>query len=352
MTLDASLRLRLGRLDLDVDLTADAGGLVALVGPNGAGKTTVLRCLAGLQALDHGHIRLDGASLDDPGTGVFVAPERRPVGVVYQEGRLFPHLDAADNVAFGLRCRRVPRADARRKAEAWLARVGLDGLGTARPRELSGGQAQRVALARALAAEPLLLLLDEPLAALDATARVEVRRELRDALDDFAGVRVLVTHDPIEALALAGHIVVIEDGRVVQQGTPDDVRTRPRTRYVADLVGLNLFRGRATGDRIVLDAGGELAAAGAGAGPGDVIAVVHPHAIALHRSRPEVSARNVWATTVDSLDFEGNRVRVRLRGPVDLVAEVTPGAVADLGLAPGIEVWASVKATEVQVSPA
>lgn len=350
MTLDSALRLRIGTLDLDVSLSAEPGGLVVIVGPNGAGKTTALRCLAGLQPLESGHIRVDGNTLDDPAARIFVAPEHRPIGVVFQEGRLFPHLDAADNVAFGLRCRGVARAEARSRAEGWLERIGLGGLGSSRPAALSGGQAQRVALARALAVGPRLLLLDEPLAALDATSRVEVRRELRDSLADFDGVRVLVTHDPVEALALADRIVVVEDGQVVQEGTPDDIRTRPRTRYVADLVGLNLLRGRGAGDRVVLDAGGELAAPGAGSG--DVIAIVHPHAIALHRSNPDVSARNVWATTVESLDLEGDRVRVRLTGPVDLVAEVTPGAVTDLALAPGLEVWASVKATEVQVSPA
>ena len=182
MTLDARLRLRLGRLDLDVELTAQPGELVVVVGPNGAGKTTALRCLAGLESLDGGHVRIDGECLDDPGAGAFVPPERRPIGVVFQEGRLFPHLDATANVAFGLRCRGVPRAEAHRRANEWLDRVGLASLGTSRTTALSGGQAQRVALARALAVEPRLLLLDEPLAALDATARVEVRRELRDAL--------------------------------------------------------------------------------------------------------------------------------------------------------------------------
>jgi len=350
MSLDAALDLRLGSLHLDACISADPGTLVALIGPNGAGKTTALRCLAGLQALDRGHIRLDGTDLDDPAAGVFIAPEQRPVGVVFQDGRLFPNLDAADNIAFGLRCRAVSRAEARRRADEWLDRVGLAGLGRSRPSELSGGQAQRVALARALAIEPRLLLLDEPLAALDATARVEVRRELRAALADFEGVRVLVTHDPIEALALGKHIVVIEGGRIVQEGTPDDVCTRPRSRYVADFVGLNLLRGHGAGDHVLLESGGMIAAPGAG--DGNVIAVVHPHAIALHRARPDVSARNVWAVIVDSLDMEGARVRVRLHGPVDLVAEVTPGAVADLGITPGAEVWASVKATEVHVWPA
>lgn len=350
MSLDAHLVLDLDRLHLDTTFAAADDEVTVLVGPNGAGKTTALRCLAGLAPLDAGRVVLDGELLDDPAAGVLVAPERRSVGVVFQDGLLFDHLDALDNVAFGLRCRGVRRADARRRAGAWLERVGLLGHEHARPRELSGGQAQRVALARALVTEPRLLLLDEPLAALDASTRVEVRQVLREHLATFTGVRVLVTHDPLEALALGDRIVVVEDGRVAQAGTPAEVRAGPRTPYVADLVGLNLFRGRGAGDHVVLDGGGELAVAAAPSG--SVLAVVHPRAVTLHPARPAGSARNVWPVEVEQLDDEGDRVRVRLRGPVALVAEVTPPSVAALALAPGLQVWASVKATEVDVSPA
>jgi molybdate transport system ATP-binding protein len=352
VTLAAHVQLGLGALALDVELTAPPGEMVVVVGPNGAGKTTLLRALAGLQPLDAGHVTLDGFVLDDAAAGVLVPPERRPVGVVFQDGLLFPHLSALENVAFGLRSRGVARREARRRAAGWLERVGLTGREHARPAELSGGQAQRVALARALAPQPRLLLLDEPLAALDATTRVETRRDLRRHLASHDGVRILVTHDPLEALALATTIVVVEDGRVVQSGPPDDVRARPRSRYVADLVGVNLLEGTGEGHEVVLGSGARLTVADP-APPGQVLAVLHPRAVALHRgARPAGSPRNVWEATVGSLDFEGDRVRVRLAGPVPVVAEVTPAAVRDLGVEEGSSVWASAKATEISVYPA
>jgi molybdate transport system ATP-binding protein len=352
VTLDARVRLGLGELALDVELTARPGETVVVVGPNGAGKTTLLRALAGLQPLDAGRVTLDGVALDDADAGVLVPPERRPVGIVFQDGLLFPHLSALENVAFGLRSRGQARGEARRQAAEWLSRVGLAGREQARPPELSGGQAQRVALARALAPHPRLLLLDEPLAALDATTRVEVRRDLRRHLATYDGVRILVTHDPLEALALATTIVVVEGGRVVQSGAPEEVRARPRSRYVADLVGVNLLEGRGRGHDVVLASGARLTVAEAPP-PGDVLAVVHPRAVALHRGeRPRGSPRNVWEATAGALDFEGDRVRVRLEGEVPLVAEVTPAAVHDLGVVEGSSVWASAKATEISVYPA
>jgi molybdate transport system ATP-binding protein len=200
-----SLSARIAALRGDFRLTAEVevgdGEIVAILGPNGAGKTSLLQTIAGLVPLDAGTITLDGAVLDDPAHGVLVPPEQRPLGVVFQDYLLFPHLDAADNVAFGLRCRGVPRRAARARAVAWLARVGLAGRERTRPGRLSGGQQQRVALARALAIEPRVLLLDEPLSALDVETRSELRRTLRALLDGFAGIRLLVTHDPLEARA-------------------------------------------------------------------------------------------------------------------------------------------------------
>ncbi|MGH8986184.1 MAG: ABC transporter ATP-binding protein [Acidimicrobiia bacterium] len=352
MSLDADVVVRLGSLDLDVELRADPGELVVIAGPNGAGKTTLLRVLAGIQPLDAGHVTLDDDRLDDPALDHFVPPEERPVGVVFQDLLLFPHLSALENVAFGLRARGLRRPEARRRAREWLERVGLASSAHARPAELSGGQAQRVALARALAGEPRLLLLDEPLAALDATLRVETRRELRRHLDSYAGVRVLVTHDPIEAMALAARLVVIEQGRVVQQGSPAEVRSRPRSRYVADLVGVNLLRGRGTDGAVALDTGGVLTAADRAPLHEPVLVVVHPRAISLHRRAPEGSPRNVWETRVDGVDDEGERMRVQLGPPIPMVAEVTPAAAHELTLGTGVPVWASVKATEVAVYPA
>src|SRR5262249_19891232 len=198
LSLDADLQLELGTLSLSVIIAAQPGETVVLLGPNGAGKTTVLGALAGLYAIGRGHITLDGTDLDDPTRNIWVPPERRPIGVVFQDNLLFPHLSALDNVAFALRSRRARRSSARREASAWLERLGLADRVSARPSQRSGGQAQRVALARALAPSPRLLLLDEPLAALDATTRITVRRDLRHHLDQFAGPRILVTHDPID----------------------------------------------------------------------------------------------------------------------------------------------------------
>ena len=263
---------------------------------------------------------------------------------------MFPHLSALENVAFGLRARGVRRRDARRRARAWLERVDMAEHVAARPRALSGGQAQRVALARALVPEPRVLLLDEPLSALDASTRVDTRRELRRHLDAHDGSRVVVTHDPVDAMTLGDRVIVLEAGRVVQAGPLAELRERPRSRYVADLVGVNLYRGDAHGQRIRLRGQGELVAAGHARG--DVFAVVHPRAVALHRREPEGTPRNVLPGTVEHLDVEGDRVRVIVAGAVPVTAEVTPAAVAELELTAGAAVWASVKATEISVYPA
>jgi molybdate transport system ATP-binding protein len=329
--LDARVDVTVGDFQLDVTLAAEAGEVVAVLGPNGAGKSTLLRVLAGL--VGGGHVTLDGASLDG------LPPEKRPIGVVFQDYLLFPHLSVRDNVGFGA---------TREAADRWLERVGLADRGGARPSELSGGQAQRVALARALATEPTLLLLDEPLAALDVRTRSEIRRDLHHHLVDFPGVTVLVTHDPVDAFALADRIVVVEAGRVTQDGTPADVAARPRSDYVAELVGTNLVRGESRGG-VVTTPTGTLVAATSVEGP--VLAVVPPSAVALHRSHPEGSPRNVWAGRITALDRLVDRVHVRVDAPVPLTAAVTPAAVADLDLAVGGDVWLSVKATEIEVYP-
>ena len=243
MTLQASIALRLGSLELALELGAAPGEVLALLGPNGAGKTTLLRALAGLQPIDGGQIELDGAVLDSPAGGIFVPAEARSVGFLFQDYLLFPHLSVLENVAFGLRSRR--QSDALPIARGWLARMGLEAYAAAKPALLSGGQAQRVALARALAPNPRLLLLDEPLAALDASTRVAIRRDLKDHLNQFDGISLLVTHDPVDAAALAGSVLVMEVGHAVQQGTLPEITARPRSRYVADLIGVNLWRGQA-----------------------------------------------------------------------------------------------------------
>ncbi|MDP9006227.1 MAG: ABC transporter ATP-binding protein [Actinomycetota bacterium] len=352
VSLLAEVRLALGALDLDAALEAEAGEVVAVVGPNGAGKTTLLRALAGLVALAGGRVVLGGRVLDDPEASIWVPTEQRSVGYVFQDYLLFPHLSALDNVAFGPRCRGVDRVGARSLARSWLERFGLAEVVGHRPASLSGGQAQRVALARALATEPRLLLLDEPLAALDASTRDGVRADLRRHLATFDGACVLVTHDPVEALLLAKRLVVLEGGSVTQRGLAAEVAAAPRSPWVAELVGVNLLRGRGRGDGIELAGGGWVAAASAGTG--EVFAVIHPRSVALHRRRPEGTPRNVWRGRADAVELLGDRARVRvlLDDRVPLAAEVTPAAVADLALDAGGEVWVSVKATEVRVHPA
>ncbi len=350
MTLYARIVHTIGTLHLDVELGAGTGETVAILGPNGAGKTTLFRCLCGLAPIDEGVVTLDGEALDEPARRVFVEPERRPVAVVFQDYLLFPNLSALENVAFGLRARGVARAEARARAAAWLERVGLGDRAGHRPRALSGGQAQRVALARALAGDPRLLLLDEPLAALDAGARGTVRRDLRRHLSTFGGVRLLVTHDPVDAYALADRVVIVEHGRVVQTGSLADVSARPRSTYIAELIGINLFTGHGAGDVVTTASGGRVVTPAPVDGP--TFAAVQPHAVALYRTPPDGSPRNVWAVTVADVDRQSDRVRVRLAGSVPLVAEITPAALESLGLRPGDAIWATVKATEVATYPA
>ena len=350
MSLDAALRVRLGVLDLDMEVTIGEGEVVALLGPNGAGKTTLLRAIAGLAPLRSGHVGLDGQVLEDTATGDYVPTEQRPIGFVFQDYLLFPHLSVLDNVAFGLRSRGTRTRVAAEKALDWLDRIGLRSYAHAKPAELSGGQRQRVALARALAPGPRLLLLDEPLAALDITTRADVRRDLKHHLASFEGIRLVVTHDPLEAMALADRLIIMEMGRLVQTGTPAEITQRPRSPYVADLVGVNLLRGEADHGSVRIPDGPVVAAAGAESG--DVFAVIHPRAVSVHRRRPDGSPRNVWQGRASGIEVIGDRVRIRIDGEVRVVAEVTPEALKELDLGEGGEVWLSFKATEVGVYPA
>jgi molybdate transport system ATP-binding protein len=347
--LAAAVRATRGEFTVDVELAAAADELVVLLGPNGAGKSTLLHALAGLLPAAEGRIELAGEVLLDTGTGVDLPPERRPVGVVFQDGLLFPHLTLAANVAFGLRARGTGRRAAQQRALGWLDRIGLADRAGDRPSTLSGGQAQLVALARALATEPALLLLDEPLSALDAQARPAVRTALRRHLDEFSGVRVVVTHDPIEALVLADRLVVLEHGRVTQVGPPSEVSRRPRSPYAASVVGLNLWRGTWRDGELEVESGVRLVAAVPDVDDGPAIAVVPPAAVALHRAHPEGTPRNVVEGVVAGIETADGRSRVQVEGALPLVAEVTPAAVADLDLAAGDTVFASVKASEVTV---
>ena len=324
---------------LDVRMAIPPGRTAALLGPNGAGKSTIVAVLAGLLPLEEGRIALGGRVLDDPSTGVFIPPESRRMGVVFQDYLLFPHMTVVQNVAFG--------AGRGAPVDEWVERLGLSEVAHSKPRQLSGGQAQRVALARALATGPEVLLLDEPLAALDVTTRTRLRRTLSEHLESFDGPRLLITHDPGEAFLLADEIFVIERGSITQHGTADDIRLRPRTPYVADLAGSNLLSGTAERGTIVVGSHTIHIADHTIAGP--VLATIQPRAISLHLRRPEGSPRNAWRTTVDLVESLGDRARLNVGAPLALTVEVTSDAVRSLGLAPGSTVWVSIKATEIGV---
>lgn len=350
MTLSAQIGLQLGTLDLQVDIDVRPGELLALLGPNGAGKSTILRCLAGLAPLDSGAITIDGTVVDDPAADILVEPEDRPIGFVFQNYLLFDHMSVLENVAYGLRARKTARAEARRVARSWLARVGLAEYADQRPRALSGGQAQRAALARALATSPRLLLLDEPLAALDVATRASVRRDLRRYLESFDGMRVLVTHDPVDAYALADRVAILDRGRIVQVGTLAEVTAHPRSRYVADLVGVNLVAGDVTGGVLTTESDAKVVIADAASGPS--FAMIRPHSILLARHTVDgSSARNAWNGTITDIDRLGDRVRVGIDGELPLTAEITVAALDALELRPGDDVTASVKATDIEVYP-
>lgn len=347
----AQLGVRRGDFTLDLELEIGPGEVVALLGPNGAGKSTALRALAGLLQISSGRITIGAQTVADAASSINRAPHERPIGVVFQDYLLFPHLTVLDNVAFGPLVRGMDRQEARRQAALLLERVGIANLGKSKPQAISGGQAQRVALARALATNPRLLLLDEPLAALDAKTHLLVRAEVRRHLADFSGATLLVTHDPIDASVLADRLIVIEGGRVVQQGTPLQVARQPRTDYVARLVGLNLLAGSGRGHRVLLPSGGAVELAEPVSG--DVYVAFRPAAVSLFVHRPDGSPRNVWAGRIAALEPHGEGVRVEIGEVPDrsssILAEITPSAVADLDLRAGSEVWAAVKASDIEV---
>ena len=347
MTLDISCSVQRGQFDLEVELELRAGAVVAVLGPNGSGKSTLLRAIAGLQPITSGMVALSGKVLDD-GSAVFVRPRDRAVGVVFQDYALFPHLSVLENVAFGPRSRGCSRAEARRIASDALDQLNVADLARRRPAEVSGGQAQRVALARALATSPDVLLLDEPMAALDVETRDAVRAQLAAQLAAFEGIAVLVTHDPLDALLLADRVVVLESGRVVQDGTPADLAERPQSDYVAALMGVTLVRGTAAGTTLIIDADGGVLHLANDLGECPAMAVIRPESVTLHRLQPEGSARNVWQGTVRSLQPMHDRVRVFIDGRPPVIATVTPSALAELGLHAGAPVWVSVKAVEIR----
>ncbi|MGH2571114.1 MAG: sulfate/molybdate ABC transporter ATP-binding protein [bacterium] len=344
MALHVDAAISFGRFALDAAFAVEPGEVVALVGPNGSGKTTCLGVIAGLLRPDRARIVLGERVLMDTERGVDVPPERRGVGLLFQDFALFPHLTVEDNVRYGARSREAPRA--------WLERLGIAALAHERNRRLSGGQRQRVALARALAAEPEALLLDEPLAALDVATRASVRAELRRFLADVGLPTIVVTHDPVDALVLGTRIVVLEEGRVTQAGPLDELLGKPRTAFVAQLTGRNLLRARlreGTGLRAA-DAGAVQFHVLSEAASGAVLLSFLPQDVALTSARPAGSAQNVFPAAVRELVPLPDRSRAVLDVSGETVlADITPAARESLGVEPGTKFWVSIKATAIQV---
>jgi molybdate transport system ATP-binding protein len=352
--LRALLVKRLGSFQLETELEIERGATLVLVGESGAGKTTVLRLLAGLDDPDRGAIEVEGGTWFDAATGASRPAWRRDVGYVPQDYALFPHLSVYENVAFGLRARGLSGHWVRARVTEALGRLQISDLERRPPDQLSGGQRQRVALARALVTEPRLLLLDEPLSALDLQARRAMRTELRRLLAELPCATVYVTHAPLEATAFGDRIVVLEEGRTSQSGTREDLLRHPKSAYIAEFMGMNLFHGRIgyrdfsgfaevqTPERTlsVVDPGGD----------DEVFVAVGPREITLHLEPPTGSAQNVFQGPVEEVVPEppfGERVRVSLATRPPLVAEVTRHSAETLELKPGKPVYASFKATAV-----
>jgi len=344
-----TLDLHVAERDVRLHLTVATGETVAILGPNGAGKSTLLGTIAGLITPDTGRAELDGTVLFDlpaAGTGrrLWRPPHQRGVSLLAQEALLFPHLSVLDNVAFGPRSAGIPAAKARAVATRWLREVGAEPLAARRPAELSGGQAQRIAVARALAADPGLLLLDEPLAALDISVAPAMRRMLRRVLAERSAV--IVTHDVLDAYTLADRVIIVENGRIVDQGTPAAVFDRPRSAFAAGLAGLNLVTGVRRGTTLVtadaaatIDNVPEPVVAAEGA---PLSLAVRPAAVSVSAKPPaDPGLARVRAALID-LEPRGDFVRAR---SAVLAADVSPKEAAQLDLAVGSPVWFSFAAT-------
>lgn len=335
---------------VDIELAVGRAQVLALVGPNGSGKSTVVAALAGLLPVTAGIIQVDGNVLDDPVSDTFVQPRHRRFGVAFQTPRLFGHMSVRANIDFAHAARRTNSGHSAAKTAELIEAFGVVDLLDLKPGQLSGGQAQLVSLVRALASDPRLLLLDEPFSALDAALRGQVREALRRWLDNFDGPTVIISHDAVDAFALADEVAVLERGRRTQLGRPDDIRRRPATSYAASLTGTNRFEADAVAGTLQMSGCPISIQTWNVEVSGGVIASIPAEAIALYNDRPSGSPRNTWHTQVETVTSMGSTVRVTVGAPLPLSIDVTPSAVTDLSLKEGSPVWASVKATEVDVT--
>lgn len=338
--------------DIDVDIAVPVGSTVAVLGRNGAGKSSLLNLVAGLLRPTSGVISVGRRTLVDDYT--FVAPHRRSVALLGQRARLFPHMTVARNIAFAPTAARLRRSEIRRRVEHWADAVDVTELLGRKPHQLSGGQAQRVAVARALAADPSVLLLDEPFSALDVDVAARLRTLVGEVLADRGRVALLVTHDLVDAVTLADDALVLSDGRVTAHGPVRDVLARPTDDFAARLAGVNLVAGRWDGQAVTV---GDVRVVGVADGAPSigetVTAVFDPASVAVYTAEPpRGSPRTVLRATVREIAPSGSRATVRCAADTtEVTAEVTWAAVADLGLVAGTPVWLTVKAGEVQVYP-
>lgn len=352
VAVSARILLPLRHFDLDVEFSVVPGEALVMVGASGAGKTSVLHALAGLACPREGRIVFGERVVFDSAAGTEVRAEDRRVGFVFQDYALFPHLNVFENVAYGLRVRRLPEATIRERVENLLGRLRISGLARAWPARISGGEQQRVALARALALEPDLLLLDEPVGALDSTSRKHVRRELRQLLGELGVTAILVTHDYEDALVLGRRVMVMDQGRISHQGTHEELLRHPRSQFVADLTGVNYFEGVAqpgSGQPREIRIGAQTIF-GLTDGTGEVSVSFFPADVTISTEAPHSSACNVVVGPIAEVVNLGGRLRLALGGPLPLVAELTEASYASLGLEVGREVYASFKASAVRVS--
>ena len=367
------LRARVAQRGLDVEFSVAAGEVLAVLGPNGAGKSTTVAVIAGLLRADDAVVRVGNRILTDTDRGVCVPVHDRRIGVLMQDPLLFPHLTAIGNVTFAAR-RHADRSEARPRARRWLAEVGADDLADRAPDELSGGQAQLVALARALAAEPEVLLLDEPLAGLDVVGAATARSVLRRVLAAESRTALLITHDLIDVLTLADRVLVLEAGKVVESGRVADVLVAPRSDFGARIAGVNLVRGRMVGPGTLCDAAGNnwhgvnwhgvnwngIPEEDSGSPAGEpltmrqeCVAVFAPAGVAVYREQPHGSPRNSVRVRIAALETTGGVVRVRAAAQAaGLSADVTPESVAEMRLQVGEQVWFTVKTQAVGIHPA
>lgn len=335
----------LGSTPLEYSFQVEEGEHLVVIGQNGAGKSALLRILAGLLPLTKGTLSIDKQIVDSPVENIFLPPHKRPTVLQLQTGAVFPHLNVAKNIAYPLRQMKTESKKIRKAVEETLERFQLSEIRNRLPHTLSGGQLSRVALARSIAANPRILLLDEPTSSID----IEASSWIDEFLKDLRTTLILVSHDPVEAFVIGQRILVVDNGRIIQKGTPADVSTQPANSWVAKFLNLNILTASASGFEAKIDGGGSLRLAEKW---NERVNISFPSsAISLYTNPPDGSPRNVWEVTVKTLHSDGEIVRVGIEGPFEATAIITQESLDHLDLRLGTKCWAAIKANEINVTP-